>query len=120
MENEPPPEYPGKYACIRDELLDVIQNMGWANESSGDVECATGHFARISNGTDEVGELVDALPDEYQVAGREHYRGLVGHFLVVTDSLGFVTVTEFTSEPDLLAAYQELEAEYSLWEGQDE
>lgn len=106
---------PDKYSSERDRLLDAMVNSGWGNASSGDVEAPTGFFGRISNATDDLGELIEALEPADQAAARQHAKELVGHFMVYESIGGVVTVDVYPDEPTLVADYQRLDGEYSAW-----
>jgi hypothetical protein len=100
-----------KFDSDRDRLLYVMSLEGWANASSGNVECPTGFFARISNEPREVPEIRDAFPTES--AGISN-ADIVGHFLCVENDQGFWYVTRYETARAL-----EL-AEYIEWLGDDE
>ncbi|QIN94564.1 hypothetical protein PP460_gp012 [Streptomyces phage Muntaha] len=103
---------PGKFDSQRDELFYVMTLDGWANESSGNVECPTGFFARISNEPREVAEIRDAFPTETKGLSNAD---IVGHFLCQENEQGFWYVREFDNPRELLTTYQALEAEYAEW-----
>jgi hypothetical protein len=113
---------------VKTALEAVLQAMisgGWANESDGSVGAPTGHFARVSNSREEVegipGGVIETFEDVINTYGLEDMDLLIGHFLVVEDSQGFVHVTEYDSEVELTRAFQELQDAYSLWaEGMDD
>lgn len=107
----------GSFDSARDELLHAMSLEGWANASSGDVECPTGFFARISNDSREIPEIRDAFPTESAGISNADIRG---HFLCVENSQGFWYVTRYDNARALVQAYNALEAEYSEWLGDDE
>jgi hypothetical protein len=94
-------------------LFDAMITDGWANESSGDVESPTGHFARISNAPNEVSEVLDAFEDVIETYGQPDT--IVGHYLVVTNDQGFITIYRFKNESELIRNYRDLEAQYGEW-----
>jgi hypothetical protein len=96
-------------------LFDAMVSDGWANESSGDTEAPTGWFARISNSAAELGEVTDAFSDVIEVYGRPADGDMTGHFLVTGDSLGFIYVTRYETEAELIEEYQRLDREYDTW-----
>jgi hypothetical protein len=106
----------GKFDSDRDRLLYVMSLEGWANASSGSVECPTGFFARISNDAREIPEIRQAFPTETAGISNALIRG---HFLCVEDSLGFWHVTRYETQRALERAYKALEAEYIEWLGDD-
>jgi hypothetical protein len=97
-------------------LFDAMVNDGWANESSGNIESPTGHFARISNSLAELTEVLQAFEDVTDDYGVPAADDITGHFLVTTNEQGFIYVTRYASEAALIAAYRELETEYNAWE----
>lgn len=99
-------------------LFDAMVNDGWANESSGNIEAPTGHFARISNSDNELAEVLQAFEDVTDDYGMPAREDIVGHFLVITDSLGFIHISRYGSEAALIADYRALEAEYNNWESE--
>jgi hypothetical protein len=105
-------------------LFDAMITGGWANESDGHVESPTGHFARISNSESEVfgwpGGIKDSFADVISAYGMtdEQLREAVGYFLVMTDSQGFIHITRYHAESDLIRRYRQLEDQYADWEGE--
>lgn len=116
----------GKYSSDRDNILHFLVGSGWGNEQFGDIESPVGHVSRISNNWEEVkpinAEFTSLVEDElknYSIEDGEEFRkSLVGHFLVVEDSQGFVSVTEYPTEALLLQVYESLENIYSEGEGE--
>ncbi|QBZ72291.1 hypothetical protein SEA_CIRCINUS_249 [Streptomyces phage Circinus] len=102
----------GKFDSDRDELFYVMSLEGWANESSGDVECPTGYFARISNGRSDIPSIRDAFPEESRPVSDDE---IVGHYLLQENSQGFVSVYDYASEWQLTRAFRILEETYSEW-----
>lgn len=117
----------GKYSTDRDNILHFLCTSDWANDSFGDVSSPTGFVHRISNYPSEVHltntETTSLIEDQmgvYSIDDTEEFRtSLVGHFLVVENEQGSVSVTEFDSLPDLLAEYHRLENEYGEWAQND-
>lgn len=120
----------GKYSSARDDILHWMCMAEWANESSGNSESPTGYFWRISNTREDVAQannefnsLIDGWFEENQeVTDSPELRSqLVGFFIVSTVSSGFVYVSQYDTERELLEAYEALEADYSEWaDAQDE
>ncbi|AVD99210.1 hypothetical protein SEA_BILLNYE_251 [Streptomyces phage BillNye] len=106
----------GKFNSDRDALLYAMSLDGWANESSGNVECPTGFFARISNYGSEVAEIRDAFPTETESLGDAD---ICGHFLLQENSQGFVSVYDYGSQLELTRAFRILEEVYSEWDNQE-
>lgn len=120
MDNPPPERYSkGKFESYRDEKLHEFSLHGWANASSGDVQSPVGWFARISISIDELPEIVEAFEGHYSGEGFQELKPLLGHFLLGEDCEGSVSVTQFETEAELVRAYEELDAAYSAWEGQE-
>ena len=96
----------GKYSNERDAMLHRMSLEMWANDDSGDVESAQGFFSRLSNGPEEISEIKDAFsegaPDGFE------WDSLIGRFLVIEDSQGFVTVTEFRTDSQLEREFNRL------------
>jgi len=101
-------------------LFDAMINDGWANESSGDVEAPTGHFACISNSEAELAEILAAFTDVTDVYGLPDTADIIGHFLVVTNNQGFIDIESFESADDLKSTYRELVDEYDSWMDDDD
>lgn len=114
-----PEARPGKYSSARDEVLDAIAKEGWANKSDGDTGSVSGWFARISNSPAELRELMSAFEDQMNEAGLADPIELVGHFLVVEDQTGFVTVTKHEDEKSLTTDYALHEMWHQEWQNQD-
>jgi hypothetical protein len=92
---------------------------GWCNEFSGDVECPTGFFARMSNTAREVAEIAEAFEEDFKELGLVDINELVGHFLLMEDSDGFVSVVKYEDEELLKYDYRRLDDVYCYWsEGQ--
>lgn len=117
-ESEPPIEYfATKYGSPRNEVLGAMLEGGWGNESSGDVEAPTGHFCRISNSTQELQEVSEVFSDILGEMGRYGIKpsDLLGHFLLITDSNGFVNVNQYDTAEELTHEYNILDEAYSVW-----
>lgn len=109
-----PGERQGKFASDRDQLLYYITLEGWGVASGGDVQSPSGWFGRISTTEAELPGVEQAFGEQISSSGVAPAE-LVGHFLLNEDSQGFVYVTEYGSERDLLASYGILEEVYEQW-----
>lgn len=118
----------GKYSTDRDSALHFLCASEWSNASFGDVESPTGFIHRISNKLEEVHkpntEITSVLEDWFtseEVEDTTEFRkSLVGHFLLVEDNQGFVSVHEYPTEALLIQAFESLEEIYSEWDSQDD
>lgn len=107
----------GKFDSVRDEILSAMANEGWANETDGNVESITGWFARISNDEDEIIAIIDGFAREaFAIDPNFDMTELLGYFLLEENEMGFVYVTEFNSERELIDRYVELSELHSQWE----
>lgn len=103
--------------------LAQVVDAGWANKSSGDVEAPTGAFALITISVDEVSELYSAVFDDDLATNPTL---LPGAFVLVTDSDGNHTLTQFGSGYTMLdsaradAHYHKLDDEYQAWPHKDD
>lgn len=102
-----------KFDSKRDELFYVMTLEGWANASSGNVECPTGFFARISNSAQEIEEIRQAFTEETRAVSDDE---IIGHYLCTENDLGFWYVEEFPTESALISRYEQLERIYSEWD----
>lgn len=105
-----------KFDNSRDALLHVMSLEGWANESGGNVECATGYYARISNDRQDIESIRDAFPSESSDVSDAD---MVGHFLYQENSQGFVFVSEYPDSVSLIRDFRILEREFSEWDNQE-
>lgn len=96
-------------------LFDAIVSGGWANRSDGDVESPTGHFALVSNSREELPELRQAFSDVIDTYGDVSDDDLIGHFIVTTDSDGFVDVTRYPSVVSAASEFVTLSRRYTAW-----
>lgn len=103
----------GKFNSDRDELFYVMTLEGWANESSGNVECPTGYFARITNNPPDIEGIRDAFPNESENVSDAD---IIGHYLCQENSQGFWSVYSYDSEAELIRAYRVLDETYSEWD----
>lgn len=97
---------------VNDPLARSFQTIvtgGWANQSDGSVESPTGHFALITIEPNERTELLDAFKGELQ---RTPYPGA---YLLIEDSDGNATLTEYVSNGAAKRAYDQLDNAYTLW-----
>ena len=107
----------GKFDSVRDEVLHRMSIEGWANESNGNVESITGFFARISNDETEIIEIIDGFAKEaFEIDPNFDMSELLGFFLLEENEMGFVYVTEFNTERELIARYVELSELFEAWE----
>ena len=105
----------------RDQILDQMSLEGWANESDGNVESPTGYFSRISNDVADIVSIIDAFGEfAFSIDENFDFSLLVGHFIIVTNSSGFLYVFEFGNEADTKREYDTLVSEYSTWLGDDD
>lgn len=110
------PEEPRtRFASIRDEVLYRLSTSEWDCASSGSTDSPSGWFAKISNSTHELGDLQDALGESFESLGIADPVELVGHFLLLEDYQGFVTVNQFANEDQLSGVYDVLEEIYVAW-----
>lgn len=106
-----------KFDSVRDEILYLMTLELWANESDGNVEAITGWFARVSNSLEDIVSLVDAFGTEaFALDPNFDFSELVGHFLIQENSQGFVYVTQYATEAELVTAYRDLETLFSQWD----
>lgn len=99
-------------------VLQAMVSEGWANQSDtdGNVDSPHGAFARVSNSEAELSEVVEAFEDVITAYGMDDTRELIGHFLVVEDSQGFVHVTSYDDEVSLTRDFQQLQDAYAEWD----
>ena len=100
-------------------VLQAMVTGGWANESDGNVEAPTGHFARVSNSAAEMMEVCQAFADEIAMHGltcEDAHALLIGDFLVREDSQGNVFVTAYDNPIALTRDFQALQDAYALWD----
>lgn len=113
-------------------LFQAMVTDGWFTASSGDVEAPSGAYAYVTNTYAEVASILDAFEDTTAVYGVPADAEIVGSFVVVEDSQGFVSIERYDaqladgtaySRGDGAAAkarYDALEAEYAAWLGDDD
>lgn len=97
-------------------LFQAMITGGWATESDGDVESPHGHFARVHNATAELAEIGDAFEDTLSAYGRPAEDEIVGDFIVIEDSQGFVHITRYPNALATIEAYAAIQADYAAWE----
>jgi hypothetical protein len=97
-------------------LFDAMVTGGWADEASGDVESPTGHFARLSIVAPDARRALDAFADVVSAYGTPSLDDITGHFLVRTDSQGFLSIERYDSVTELKNNFEELESEYGRWD----
>jgi hypothetical protein len=119
----------GKYSSARDDILHWLCMNDWANGSFGDVEAPTGYVYRISNFEHDVAQpnnefnsLIDGWFEENQeVTDSPELRAqLVGFFLVLEDSNGFVHVRTYDTEALALEAFHAYRDVFEAWDNQDD
>lgn len=108
----------GKFDSSRDELLYLMAISGWFEESSGDTQASTGWFARMSNLPEEMPSVSEAFSDEARELDYPSFDELQGHFLIVEDGEGFVHVTTYESQHELVADFRVRQEVYES-EGSD-
>lgn len=86
----------------------AIVTAGWANESDGNVEAPTGHFAYVTIEENEVSDVLDAIGFDEDFAPI-----FPGAFIVMEDSDGNTELIEFSS--NALAAFRALQRDYAIW-----
>lgn len=96
-------------------VLQAMVSGGWATDSDGDVDSPQGAFARVTNEEAELAEVVAAFQDTINTYEMEDTRELIGHFLVVEDSQGFVHVTRYDNPIALTRDFQQLQDAYAEW-----
>jgi len=119
----------GKYSSARDDILHYMCMSDWANYSDGNSEAPTGYFWAIANTPEDVQTsntefsslLEEWLKDNPEVTDSPALRAeLVGRFIVIENSQGFVSVASgYASDEELQMAYQQLEDEYSAWDEEE-
>ena len=97
-------------------VLQAMVTGGWANESDGNVEAPTGHFARVSNSEAELSEVVQAFDDVITAYGMDDTSELVGHFLITEDSNVIVFVSNYDNTIALTRDFQSLQDSYAFWD----
>lgn len=99
-------------------VLQAMVNTGWANESGGSVDAPTGHYARVTVEERELDEVVNAFNTEMRIYGLEDENELIGHWLVVEDSQGFIHITTYDNPIHLTRDYLALDDAFALWDEQ--
>ena len=91
-----------------------IVTGGWANLSDGNVESPTGHFAVITIEPAERAELLAAFEGELEASPYP------GSYLLVEDSDGNKTVTEYLTHTSAMGEFARLQQSYTDWLGHEE
>lgn len=91
-----------------------IVTGGWANLSDGNVESPTGHFAVITIEPSERAELLDAFEGELEASPYP------GSYLLVEDSDGNKTVTEYLTHTSAMGEFARLQQSYGEWVDHEE
>jgi hypothetical protein len=123
----------GKYSSARDSLLHFLCMSDWSNASFGDVEAPTGYVWRITNTENDVfgcfnqkniefeSIIEDWFKENSEVTDCTEFRNeLVGHFLVVEDNDGFISVHEYASEELVIQAFDSIEEIFNEWNEQED
>jgi hypothetical protein len=119
----------GKFSSARDDILHFMCINGWENESTGNSVDWNVYVWRISNepvdvqqsNTETASLLEQWFENNPEVTDSPELREeLVGHFLVMEYSGGYVNVAKYETEKELLEAYDEIEREYFAWDGQSD
>lgn len=109
-----------KFSSARDELLYMITNNGWANDSDGRSESPTGSFALIIIEPTELAEVAQSIASE--IADMEQYddfdpHQLIGYFVCQENELGHWNVIEFGTADGARESYACLEADFAAYNG---
>lgn len=110
----------------RDQVLDAIVSMGWANQSDGNTEAPTGHFARVSILDRELDEVVDALKNQFvggyvrELVDELDPKELIGHHLVRKMDSGNIYVESHSTEYAARCRYDGYLETYTDWAEQNE
>lgn len=122
--------FPTKYSSAADEVIAGLScpQEGYGSLQSGDVEAPTGHFRLVvlDDRCDlAFAETSDNFPQGDYVGETARAYGVTaedvkGAHVVVEDDRGFVGVHTFDSPELAREAWDELEAEYVAWLGDDE
>lgn len=96
-------------------LFQAMITEGWGRQQSGDVESPAGHFARFDIRAADLDAIRYAFDGVIATYGNPATAEILGHFLVIEDSYGFVSVIRYTSEAEARAAYNVRNARYYEW-----
>lgn len=113
----------GKFNSDRDSALHYLCRAEWCNESFGDVSEYGLFIDRISNtwedvkpGNTEFRSVIEGWLESESVNDLfELRKSLVGHFLVIENDAGQVTVVEYGNEATLIQAFNEARDRYDVW-----
>lgn len=99
-----------------EELFGDMLTNGWATESTGDVEAPTGYFGRLHNATEELGEIRDAFSDTIDAYGDPVDDEIVGDFIVIRDSQGFIHITRYNNASETIDVFNAISEQYYAWD----
>lgn len=119
----------GKFDTDRDSALHFLCINSWGADETGHVESPVGYVWRISNEWEDVKpqntEFTSALDEWFEEQGdvedsEEFRRSLVGHFLLIENDQGFVSVVQYSTESNMLFVFDEFRAVFEAWDSQTE
>jgi hypothetical protein len=112
----------GKFSTASESILHFLCSGGWSTGEFGNVSDYGVYVWRIDNGPQDValvnGEFTHVIEDWFienpEVTDSEELRAeLVGHFIIVENDQGAVTVHNFENETDLNKVYGEMLSKYN-------
>lgn len=119
-----PKYFATKYDSARDEVIAILAdyNEGFGAAQSGDAESPTGYFQLVHlteecdlDFTDHTNyPLGDYAGEVARTYGVTH-ADVLGHYIVTTDSQGFVYVQSYDSARDARQAFDSLADAYASW-----
>jgi hypothetical protein len=92
----------------------TIVSAGWANLSDGHVDSPQGYFSLVHIEPTEVSELIDGVFD-----GQPDLTIYPGSYLVLEDSNGNTTLTEYLSLARAIEVWNQLNLEFSIWDADE-
>jgi hypothetical protein len=119
----------GKYDSARDDLLHWLCTFDWAEESFGNVDEYGAYVWKISNEAVDVfqnnGEFNSVFEQWHEqcpevIDSADFRTELVGHFIVTTNSSGFVYVERFESQLARDVEFTIREQAWIDWDDQDD
>ncbi|AEK08431.1 hypothetical protein FDG56_gp118 [Mycobacterium phage Bask21] len=96
-------------------LFQAMVSDGWFTMSNGDVESSTGFFAYVTNTPAELADIRREFSEVIEAYGNPADEDIVGSFLTVEDSQGFIHITRYASDEGARKAYNGLEYRYERW-----